>query len=82
MERCPVCRARNKGESVCRRCRSDLSDIMTIDAQADLAMLQAVKCLQDGNIAQAKRQCIYSCRMKRTDFGEVFGGFLEDLVLS
>lgn len=80
MRRCPVCRARNKGESVCRRCRSDLADIIAIDRQADLAMTQAVKYLQDGNISQAKHLCIYACRMKQTEFGEAFSGFLDNCV--
>jgi hypothetical protein len=50
---------------------------MAIDAQADFAMTQAVKYLQDGNITQAKKQCTYACTMKRTAFGELFSGFLD-----
>ena len=81
MRRCPVCRARNKGEAVCRRCLSDLTDILTVEVQADFAMTQAFQNLQDGNIAQAQKQCAHACRMKRTEFGEIFSAFLDDCVL-
>ena len=77
MMRCPVCRAKNR-EAVCRRCRTDLTDIITVEAQAEFAMITAVRYLQKGNLDQAKRFCTYSCRLKRTDFGEMFSGFLDE----
>ncbi len=78
MKRCPVCRARNKGEPVCRRCRSDLADIISIEAQAELAMTTAVGYLRKGNLSQAQRFCTYACRLKRTQFGEMLVSFLEE----
>jgi len=77
MRRCPVCRASNQGASVCRRCHSDLTDIIAIEVQADLTMVQAVKYLQKGNIHQAKRLCTYACMLNQTEFGEMFSGFLD-----
>ncbi len=77
MIRCPVCRARTKSASECRRCHSDLTAIMTLEVQADSAMTQAVKHLQEGNINQAKRLCTQACTIKRTEFGEMFSGFLD-----
>jgi len=77
MRHCPVCRAGNKGDPVCRRCHSDLTDIIAIEIQAELNMVQAVKYLQEGNIDLAKRLCTRACMMKRTEFGEMFSGFLD-----
>lgn len=82
MKRCPVCRAKNKGESVCRRCRSDLTNIITVENQAEFAMTMAVRYLQEGNLRQSQRFCTYSCRLKRTEFGEMFSGFLDGFAAS
>lgn len=82
MRRCPVCRARNKGKSVCRRCDSDLTDIINIEAQAEFAMTMAVRYLREGNLRRAQSSCTYACRLKRTEFGDRFSGFLDGLKIT
>lgn len=82
MIRCPVCRAKNKDQSVCRRCHSDLTDIIIVEAQAELAMTTAIRYLREGNLRQAQRFCTYACRLKRTEFGEMFSDFLNGLAVS
>ena len=45
MERCPVCRARVKGEAVCYRCSADLSALLAIEAEAAAWEREAVALL-------------------------------------
>lgn len=48
-EKCPVCRAVIKDSSTCRRCRSDLSSLLEIKAEAEALALAATKALANGN---------------------------------
>jgi len=77
MKRCPVCRAGVKENLTCRRCRSDLTDLVVLENQAEYMMVRAVQCLQDGNVTQALRFCIHSENLKRTEFGASLSGFLK-----
>lgn len=49
-EKCPVCRAGIKESSpVCRRCRSDLTTLLEINARAEALARAATKALAHGN---------------------------------
>ena len=55
MERCPVCRARFKGEAVCYRCGADLSTLLAIEAEAVAGEREAVSLLASGEWIAARR---------------------------
>ena len=55
MERCPVCRARFKGEAVCYRCGADLSALLAIEAEAAAWEREAVSLLASGEWIAARR---------------------------
>ncbi len=55
MERCPVCRARFKGEAVCYRCGADLSVLLTIEAEAAAREREMVVLLATGQWIDARR---------------------------
>ena len=81
MERCPVCRASFKGMPVCRRCKSDLTDLITLEKQAEYRMMQAVLQLLAGNLSKARQLCRTSATLQRKDFGAALLGCLDVLVL-
>ena len=55
MERCPVCRARFKGEAVCYRCSADLNVLLAIEAEAAQWEREAVSLLVSGEWIAARR---------------------------
>ena len=81
MERCPVCRAWFKGMPVCRRCKSDLSDLIALEKQAESTMMQAVQHLKAGNLSKARQLCACSETLQRTEFGGALLGFIDFLAL-
>ncbi len=80
MERCPVCRARVKENPLCRRCGSDLTDLFVLEKQAEYMLVRAVQCLQAGKVTMALRFSDHANTLKRTEFGELFSGFLRDVL--
>jgi DNA-binding SARP family transcriptional activator len=81
MEYCPVCRARFKGMPVCRRCKSDLTDLIALENQAEYIMIQAMQHLRSGNISRARQLCAHSEILQCTEFGATLLGFLDILAL-
>lgn len=55
MERCPVCRARFKDESVCYRCGADLSALLAIEAEAAALEQRAIAWMETGQPWEARR---------------------------
>ena len=55
MERCPVCRARFRGEAVCTRCGADLSALLAIEAEAAAWERETVASLAAGDWIAARR---------------------------
>ena len=55
MERCPVCRARFKGEAVCYRCGADLNALLAIEAEAAAWERETVASLAAGDWIAARR---------------------------
>ena len=80
MERCPVCRAGFKG-TPCRRCKSDLTDLIALEEQAESTMMQAVRQLKAGNLGRARQLCTHAETLQRTEFGATLLGFLDTLAL-
>ncbi|CAK8718418.1 hypothetical protein KKHLCK_07585 [Candidatus Electrothrix laxa] len=79
MERCPVCQARFKGTPECRRCKSDLTDLIALENRAEYVIIQAMRHLQAGNISRARQLCNHSETLQRTEFGAALLGFLDVL---
>jgi hypothetical protein len=55
MERCPVCRARSKGDPVCYRCGADLSALLAIEAEAATLERRAAVLLGAGELLEARQ---------------------------
>ena len=55
MERCPVCRARCKGDPTCHRCGADLGALLDIEAEAAALERRAVRLLGSGELVEARR---------------------------
>ena len=50
--RCPVCRAENTGDVTCRRCKADLSLLVTLEQVRRHALGEAAQAAASGNGAQ------------------------------
>lgn len=79
MERCPQCRARLKGRSVCGRCEADLSILYTIESAADSFSRLAVKELLSGDLQAAEKQATAARELHATHFHRALAGFLEKM---
>jgi hypothetical protein len=55
MERCPVCRARCKGDPTCHRCGADLGALLDIEVEAAALERRAVRLLESGELVEARR---------------------------
>lgn len=64
MERCPVCRARLKGEWLCPRCGSDWSLSLKIEQQVRLLEQNAVMRVAKGEMEQAEQVLDKALRLK------------------
>jgi hypothetical protein len=53
--RCPVCRADNAGGPACRRCKADLSLLVTLEQERAAALAAARRALLRGQAAEAVR---------------------------
>ncbi len=79
MERCPVCRARVAGKSVCRRCKSDLAGLLRLEAQADYYLQWAVCALARREIQKAGELCRYAAHLQNTPLTAALAGFIDSL---
>lgn len=79
MERCPQCRARLKGRTVCGRCEADLSILQTIEATAEILARRAAKALLAGDLAAATRQAAAARDLQATPFHRALVRFLENV---
>jgi hypothetical protein len=53
--RCPVCKADNADGPACRRCKADLSLLFELERRRDWCLVEARRCLNAGNHAEACR---------------------------
>jgi hypothetical protein len=77
MERCPQCRARLKGTTVCGRCEADLSSLLAIEATADILARRAVQALLAGDVPDAAQQAVMARDLQATPFHRALVGFVE-----
>ena len=79
MERCPQCRARLKGRTVCGRCEADLSILQAIEATADILARRAAVALLAGDLPAATRQAAAARDLQTLPFHRAFAGFIEKI---
>lgn len=79
MERCPQCRARLKGRVICGRCEADLSNLLAIEATADIMARRAAQALLAGNVVAAARQAAVARDLRSTPFHCALAGFIEKI---
>lgn len=77
MERCPQCRARLKGRTICPRCETELSLLYAIESAADICSRLAVKQLSAGDVEAAAKQAAVAKDLHATDFHRSLAGFLQ-----
>ena len=76
MERCPNCRARFSGDTVCHRCGSELDPALRIEARAQALEQLAVQCLRWDTRAAAyllKR----TLQLQQRPLARALQGFIE-----
>ena len=64
---------------MCRRCKSDLTDLIALEKQAEYSIAQAIQHLKTGNISRARQLCAHSETLQRTKFGAFLLGFIDTL---
>ena len=79
MERCPVCRSRLRGLTVCRRCGSDLAPLLSISAKAEEALRNALRYTERDELDQARRAAQQARSLRLTPLTKVLPEFLESL---
>lgn len=79
MERCPLCKARLRNNTVCNRCEADLGLLQAIEFQAERLARQAVHNLLAGEIATARRQATTAYDLHTTPFHQALTGFIETM---
>ncbi len=78
MERCPICKACIKDNSICNRCGTDLSRLLTIESQAAYLCNQAIKLLINNKIDQAQIAVKQSLQLKHTQIAFVLQNFIQN----
>lgn len=79
MERCPLCRARLRGQSVCGRCQSELRLLLEIESQAQILSRLAVQAFLAGEIQTAGEQAAAAERLHATSFHRALAGFIKEM---
>lgn len=77
MERCPECRARLKGRSICGRCEADLSLLRTIEDAAAILARRAVQAFAAGDVSVAAQQAKVARELHATPFHLALAGFID-----
>lgn len=70
MERCPVCRARLRGDTVCGRCGEDLSLPIVCQQRAESYERDAIAALAGGDPASAKRAAKQALDLRHSPLAE------------
>lgn len=79
MERCPLCKARLRNKTTCRRCEADLGLLKVIESRADHLAQRAVFNLLEGKTSAARKQAIAARQLHATQFHKVLAGFIETM---
>ncbi|MCZ6830122.1 MAG: hypothetical protein O7F73_11155 [Gammaproteobacteria bacterium] len=78
MERCPVCRARLKGEPLCVRCGCDWSLPLQIEQRAQYLERNAVMRVAKGELAQAEQVLDEALRLKASPLLSALLAFVRE----
>jgi len=76
MERCPTCQARLRQDPVCPRCKTDLTRLIAIEADAAAWLKRSVALLATGDEVLALQAVESSLRLKREPLALLVQGFL------
>jgi len=76
MERCPTCQARLRQDPVCPRCKTNLTRMMAIEADAAAWLKRSVALLATGDEALALQAVEASLRLKQEPLALLVQGFL------
>ncbi|MEA2078537.1 MAG: hypothetical protein U9P00_01530 [Pseudomonadota bacterium] len=79
MERCPICRARLRGERHCRRCGAELSRLLKIEERSQALQRYAVVCLARGEPEQAEQVLLEALGLKQDDLARMLLGFVRQI---
>lgn len=77
MERCPVCRARLRGESNCPRCGADLALVQHISHAASIHEARALTLVAEGEFVQAKEAIDQAGKLKKSDLQHDLREFID-----
>ena len=77
MERCPVCRARLNDGPVCRRCGTDLTLALLIEARAEQLVREAVQCMARHDWPGAEHAVQEALRLRQGSFARTLLGFIQ-----
>ena len=78
MTRCPLCKARYRGQTECRRCRADLHTLQALEDDAGHQAHKAVQQLLAGNGESAE----YHARKAAKKHGDRFNTLLYGFIMS
>jgi predicted amidophosphoribosyltransferase len=78
MQRCPICRARLRGESLCPRCGTDLSLPVEIEQRAQRLEQEAVRRLAAGQLQGAESRLVEALGLCATPLGRLLLRFVRD----
>ena len=79
MERCPLCKARLRAETICNRCEADLSLLQAIESEAERLAALATRNMLAGEIEVASSQASVACDLHATPFHRALSGFIETM---
>jgi methylphosphotriester-DNA--protein-cysteine methyltransferase len=76
MERCPCCKARLGGATLCPRCQADLSKVIGAEQSAQYWLSKAIQHWEENEDEQSLSALELSLRLKITKLALVFRDFL------
>ncbi len=78
MERCPICKARLRGLSICPRCGVDLSIAQRTSRAAGIQRAKALSLVADGRFQQAKKFFDQANRLMKEKQIPYLSSFIRD----
>ncbi|MEA2078554.1 MAG: hypothetical protein U9P00_01620 [Pseudomonadota bacterium] len=78
MERCPICRARLRGERHCRRCGADLSRLLEIGERSHALQRCAVACIARGEPDRAEQILLEALGLEQDVLARTLLGFVRE----
>ncbi len=79
MERCPICRARWKEQTVCRRCGADLANVLAVADRAETLNQRAIHhFLRDTDPRTAIRLVRHAAFVHDTPLNRILPDFFRD----